>query len=82
MIGRLADFTRNFGDIDAPFYNSVCSALGELDALIRDDAMQMYPRFQQRLTVVDQMVRGIGWGFGDYVADVVAELKHDFGESD
>ena len=81
-VENAADFARSFGYMDTPFCNSVCSALSELEALIRDDAKEMYPRFEQRLAMVHQMADGIGWGFGDYVADVVLGLEEDFGEPD
>jgi hypothetical protein len=39
----------------------------------------MYPQFANRLATVEQMADGIGWGFGDYVADVVGQLKEELG---
>jgi len=73
-------FTRQYGDIDEGFYSSVESALNELAALLRGEAREMYLQFSERLANVDRMASRIGWGFGDYVGDVVAGLKGDFGE--
>jgi hypothetical protein len=72
-------FTDEFGDIDEQFYSSVESALEELAALLCGEAREMYPQFADRLARVEQMADGIGWGFGDYVADVVGQLEEELG---
>lgn len=76
-----AEFTRDYGDIDERFYNSVESALGELAGLLRGEAQEIYPQFSERLARVEQMTEGIGWGFGDFVADVVWQLEEELAES-
>lgn len=75
-----ARFTDQYGDIDERFYSSVESALDELAALLRGEAREMYSQFTDRLAEVDRMASRIGWGFGDYVADVVAGLEEELGE--
>ena len=72
-------FTHEYGDIDERFYSSVESALEELAALLRDEAREIYPKFSGRLAKVEQMSDGIGWGFHDFVADVVGRLEEDLG---
>jgi hypothetical protein len=72
-------FTREYGDIDERFYSSVESALDELAALLRGEAQGMYPRFRDRLAKVEQMTDGIGWGFHDFVGDVVGRLEEELG---
>ncbi len=72
-------FTRKYGDIDERFYNSVGSALDELAALLRGKAQGIYPQFRDRLARVEQMTKGIGWGFHDFVAEVVEELEEELG---
>ena len=67
-------FTHEFGDIDERFYRSVESALDELAALLRGEAQGMYPQFRDRLARVEEMTEGIGWGFHDFVGDVVGQL--------
>ena len=74
-----ARFTHEYGDIDERFYNSVESALDELAALLRGEAREMYPQFRDRLARVEQMTDGIGWGFHDFVADVVGRLEEELG---
>jgi hypothetical protein len=72
-------FTHEFGDIDERFYNSVESALEELAALLRGEARGMYPQFRDRLARVEQKTDGIGWGFHDFVVDVVWQLEEELG---
>lgn len=74
-------FTHEYGDIDERFYSSVESALDELAALLRGPARELYPLFSARLAQVEQMTDGIGWGFHDYVGDVVGRLEEELGGS-
>jgi len=72
-------FTHEFGDIDERFYNSLESSLEELAALLRGKARGIYPQFSARLARVEQMSDGIGWGFHDFVRDVVGQLEEELG---
>ena len=74
-----ARFTHEYGDIDERFYRSVESALEELAVLLRGEARELYPSFSGRLASVEQMTDGIGWGFHDFVADVVGRLEEELG---
>ena len=74
-----ASFTHEYGDIDERFYNSVESVLDELAVLLRSEARDLYPQFRVRLAIVAQMTDGIGWGFHDFIADVVARLEVELG---
>ena len=69
-------FTRNFGDIDAPFYDSLTSVLDEIKRLLTSkEARGLYDRFRQRLLVLVEMAEPIGWGYGDYVGGTVRALE-------
>ncbi|HEY8184517.1 MAG TPA: hypothetical protein VIF64_00530 [Pyrinomonadaceae bacterium] len=72
-----AEFTHDYGDIDEPFYNSLESALDELAALLHDEAREVYPQLSERLARVERMTDGIGWGFHDYIGDVVGQLEDE-----
>ena len=72
-------FTSDYGDIDERFYSSVESVLDELDALLRGEARDRYPQFRERLAKVEQMTDGVGWGFHDFIADVVGRLENEVG---
>jgi len=74
-----ARFTREYGDIDERFYDSVESALEELADLLHTEAREMYPQLRDRLTRVERMTDGIGWGFHDFIGDVVRQLEKKLG---
>ena len=74
------EFTRDYGDMDEAFYSSVESALLELAGLLRGAAQCMYPQFSERLERVTEISEGIGWGFHDFVVDVIWQLKDDLAE--
>lgn len=75
-------FTQQFGDIDERFYNSIESALTELATLLRGQARELYPQLRDRLARAAQQTENIGWGFGDFVRDAVAQLDDDLGNSE
>ncbi|MCX5823632.1 MAG: hypothetical protein NTY86_09045 [Deltaproteobacteria bacterium] len=72
-------FTHEYGDMDERFYDSVESALDELASLLRGEMRGMYPQYRDRLARVEQMTDGIGWGFHDFVGDVVGQLEDELG---
>ena len=72
-------FTQEYGDIDERFYRSVESALEELAGLLRGEAWEFYPSLSGRLASAEQMSDSIGWGFHDFVADVVRGLEEELG---
>jgi hypothetical protein len=74
------NFTCEYGDIDERFYSSVESALEELASLLRGPGSEVYPQFADRLAKVEDMTHGIGWGFHDFIAEVVGELEDELGE--
>ena len=75
-----AQFTYEYGDIDEHFYSSVMSVLDELASLLRGEARGLYPQFRNRLANVAQMTKGMGWGFHDFIADVVGQLEEELGD--
>ncbi len=74
-----AEFTNQYGDIDERFYNSIESALDELATLLRGKARELYPQFSDRLSQVEYATCNIGWGFHDYISQVVGQLEDDLG---
>ena len=68
-----AEFTHEYGDIDERFYSSIESALHELATLLRSQP-ELYESFSDRLDEVEYLAGDVGWGFCDYVADVVGQL--------
>jgi len=70
-------FTCEYGDIDCPFYDSLCSSLHEARKLLLSEAGQpLYPRVKDRLdALVRQVYKKVGWGYGDFVNEVAVELR-------
>ena len=75
-----AEFTSEYGDIDERFYNSVESALEDLANLLQGEGQELYFQFSERLDAVETLTSGIGWGFHDFIAEVVARLEDELGE--
>jgi len=71
-------FTCMYGDIDDRFYNSLESALNELVVLLLGEAQGAHPELRERLATVARMADRVGWGYGDYVGDVVSRLERKF----
>lgn len=71
-------YTLKYGDIDEAFYNSMESMLNQAVKLLAKagpDAKEKYrPRFK---ALMDKAYGEIGWGYGDYLAEVFYE---NFGE--
>ena len=73
-------FTCEFCDITEAFYDSLCSTLDDLKKLlISEEGGPLYEQVKPRLAALAQEADGIGWGYGDYVGDVVEELQRTLG---
>jgi hypothetical protein len=77
-----ASFTHDYGDIDERFYDSIESMLVELDTLLRGKGQEYYLQFSERLEKVAEMSSRVGWGFGDFVSDIVFQLYTDLGDDE
>jgi len=75
------DFTLEFGDIDEPFYNSLCSILDQVKKqLIAEDNHQLAAEFIPLLEHEFQRIDGqMGWGYPDEFGEQVAMLREQFG---
>lgn len=77
------EFTCEFGGIDEGFYDSLCTTLDEMQKLLTsEDGRPLYGGVKDRLAKLAIQADGIGWGYGDYVSEVVEELETDLGEQD
>lgn len=71
------DFTREFGDIDEAFYDSLESMLNDVAELLVDPGKELYPRFQERVRRLAPRAGDIGWGYGDAVRDQADRLENE-----
>jgi hypothetical protein len=75
------EFTNQFGDINESFYNSLESVLDEMVSLLRTpEGAVLYPRFQDRMSRLAMRASGIGWGYGDHVAEQIELLEAEAGK--
>jgi hypothetical protein len=70
-------FTRSYGDMPQSFYGSLAGVLHDLDKLLRQSPA-VYLHVRQRLLELRDRARHVGWGWGDYVEEVVGELERAF----
>jgi hypothetical protein len=76
------EFTNQFGDINESFYNSLESVLDEMVGLLKTpEGAALYPRFQDRVSRLARAAGGIGWGYGDHVAEQIELLETEVGKA-
>jgi hypothetical protein len=73
------DFTRQFGDINEAYYNSLESVMNEIVQLLWKGEAELYPHFRERIQRLESYADHIGWGYGDYLRDQVGFLENEFG---
>lgn len=76
------EFTREFGDINESFYNSLESVLNEMVCLLLRESPESYLRFRERIQRLATLADGIGWGYGDAVRDQVFTLEEQLGRKE
>lgn len=70
------EFTNEFGDIDGPFYDRLCSIYGQfIDQLNFKGIEDLYLKFKERIENLISSSSGIGWGYGDFIYDKSFELN-------
>ncbi|MCK8058433.1 MULTISPECIES: DUF6155 family protein [unclassified Fusibacter] len=68
-------FTIEFGDIDGPFYNRLCSVYEQfIDLLNSKGTEDLYLKFKDRIDNLISSSSGIGWGYGDFIYDISFEI--------
>lgn len=73
-------YTRQFGDISAPFYASMeAMYLGTIRYLL---AHNLEDQFRERCRTIMRNTSGIGWGFNDTMVEFFYTYLDDAGEDD
>ncbi|WP_035557930.1 DUF6155 family protein [Hymenobacter sp. IS2118] len=65
-------FTNAYGDIDEGFYSSLETVYAKALALMQRE--QLLPQFAARTAQIVRDTSGIGWGFHDYLTEVMEEF--------
>ena len=74
-------FTNEFGDIDEPFYEGLEFMLDDFrELLLAHPDLYEEADLAQRLANLARDAGWLGWGYGDYVSDQVAEIQQHFGD--
>jgi hypothetical protein len=71
------EFTREFGDINESFYNSLESVLNEMAQLLMEEVRKFYPKFLERVQRLAACADGIGWGYGDALRRQAYHLENE-----
>jgi hypothetical protein len=66
-------FTVDFGDINAGFYSSLESMFGRILETLKGSDPEVVERLLPRLVAIRDAAKSIGWGYYDYLCDVLAE---------
>lgn len=82
-VERGTDFTRQYGDIDISFYDSLMSVLEQIVQEFEryDRWVEVYTLHRSRFLALPRAARGIGWGYGDFVHDTVGQLDATYSAS-
>ena len=74
-------FTREFGDIDEPFYSNLSSVLGEMNCILKgEQGPELYAGIRERVAELPRLADCIGWGYGDEVQNTVAEWESRYAD--
>ena len=73
-------FTREFGDINEAYYNSLESVMNEMAGLLCKEGAELYPRFRERIRRLESQADHIGWGYGDFLREQVGFLENELGD--
>ncbi|MGA1870950.1 MAG: hypothetical protein ACMUJM_20630 [bacterium] len=67
-------FTLDFGDIDEQFYSSLESMFARILSELRKLSKNVQDQYLSRLEDIVSSVRNIGWGYYDYISDLLEEF--------
>lgn len=74
------DFTADFGDIDERFYSSLSSMFDKIVQAVGSLPLASQRPHVERLLRVVERAGAVGWGYQDYIADVLHRVFRQVGE--
>lgn len=73
------EVTNDYGDVDGPFYSSLCSVFEQfVDQLNLKGTQAQYFKFRDRIDQLIVSSSNIGWGFGDCISDISLGIEWFF----
>lgn len=72
-------FTREFGDINEAYYNSLESVLHNDDVAVAGERSVVESEFRERIQGLEDHAVRIWLGYGDYLRDQVGLLEAELG---
>lgn len=79
FVSGALEFTIEYGDIDEPFYDSLCSMYETVaTTLKKQNDLKLFQYFQPELEEDIQIARNFGWGVEDYLEEVYQDLFNHF----
>ncbi len=74
------EFTADLGYANEPYFNSLESASEEMKALLSNEERECCLKFRERIVRLGKFADRIGWGYGDYLGDLVSWFENEFGD--
>jgi hypothetical protein len=71
-------FTVDYGDIDEQFYRSLELMMENTLAALVKEGTKIQDKFYPRLASVVDSASGIGWGYSDYIADLLYQYFPEY----
>lgn len=68
-------FTVEFGNVDEQFYSSLESMFERILAALRKQSTEVQEKYFSRLEDVVSSAKNIGWGYYDYISDILNEYE-------
>ena len=68
-------FTVELGDINEQFYSSLESMFERIITVLQTQPTDVQVRYYSRLESVVSSARNIGWGYYDYISDLLGEFE-------
>lgn len=70
-------FTVDFGDIDEKFYSSLESMFERIVSSLKEQPPDIQDKYHPRLEKVVSSATNIGWGYYDYISDIIDEYEFE-----
>ena len=74
------EFTADLGYGNEPYFNSLESAAEEMKALLFKEERECYLKFEERIVRLEKFSDRIGWGYGDYLRELVCWFENEFAD--